>query len=698
MTDFLRLFAELLKSIATLLWVIFVGLGAVGKLLIGKAQDINAHSAHKRRPVTLATDVAALIRSLELRVSAANFPSKDKLREVLIDRFTDYEPLKHPGKYPSKVIWHAYFDIAWTLLEREKPPIPALATDQISLGRQADELMNECERFKHPEPMLEEFYEALAKSWALFMNQLPLQALTVDSEYNEPPYLGTLPLLDLIRNPREVVHEILAPLFLPEPRKYKLFQSVADLMIRKEEMLKLPHFDDFKGTNLEVVDAYLSETPFRKLFDLFIPFSIKTETRLSHWHVIATTGWGKTQTLQHIIHHDLLSPEAPALVIIEPKGDMAKNILRLKHFADKHERVAYIDPDLSPSLNLFARPSEARIYSQAQKEQIEASINSGYAYIFSALEADISRNQAVAMAYIVKLLLQRNGGLDDFMKIVSDSAKTLKDSDLKDDVNKLDEHSQDFFRNYFFTGTLPISRRALGMKLHGLVAIDVFRRMFAAKRNCLDIFQRLNTPGSITIVNTSQGTLQKEGSTLLGRFMISQVMTATFERAALPLNKRRPAFLIIDEAGDYLDDNIERMLVQARSMGVGVLFAHHTLEQLKGASLKSAAMSMPAIRFAVPSDTDATAIATAMRTSVAFLRSAMKIEGKATQYGVYVRGETTEALRVQFPFFTMENAPQMTEEEYEALMTSIRARYSDENRQLTTTKALPSAIPDEQEF
>ena len=81
-----------------------------------------------------------------------------------------------------------------------------------------------------------------------------------------------------------------------------------------------------------------------------------------------------------------------------------------------------------------------------------------------------------------------------------------------------------------------------------------------------------------------------------------------------------------------------------------------------------------------------------MHTSADFLRSMRQTKGKATQFGVYVRGETPTAVRLQVPFLTMENAPQVTPEQHEKFRARIRARYSQHTP--TSATPAPAATPE----
>ena len=103
--------------------------------------------------------------------------------------------------------------------------------------------------------------------------------------------------------------------------------------------------------------------------------------------------------------------------------------------------------------------------------------------------------------------------------------------------------------------------------------------MLSAPNNRLDMSDALNA-GKIVLVNTAKDFLKGERSSFLGRYFIALTLQAALERAAMPEGKRRPAFLYIDEAAEYFDDNIDNLLTQARKYKLGVVFRHQYLDQL----------------------------------------------------------------------------------------------------------------------
>jgi len=84
--------------------------------------------------------------------------------------------------------------------------------------------------------------------------------------------------------------------------------------------------EKYKGA--DVVDVYLRNTPLRDIFEGTVHFSIPAESRFEHTHVVAGTGHGKTQTLQHLILHDLQTDAG--LVIVDSQGEMLRKVASLR--------------------------------------------------------------------------------------------------------------------------------------------------------------------------------------------------------------------------------------------------------------------------------------------------------------------------------------------------------------------------------
>jgi hypothetical protein len=431
---------------------------------------------------------------------------------------------------------------------------------------------------------------------------------------------------------------------------------------------------------IELAETYLAGTPLLDLFLCPIPFSIPDDIRFEHTHIVAGTGHGKTQTLQHLIVGDLSRPPdvTPSLVIIDSQGDMLEKIMRLDMFDPEHgalaDRLVIIDPtdiDHPPALGLFdINLARVRGYDARYREQIMNGVIELYDYIFGGLlGAEMTQKQNVIFRYLARLMLA----------IPDATILTLKDV-MQDSTpfipyfDNIEGSARDFFRHDFNDRQFAETKKQILRRLWGVLENPTFERLFSHPRNKLDMFDALNT-GKIVLVNTAKDFLKAERSSILGRFFIALTFQAALERAALPDHQRRPAFLYIDEAADYFDDTVDSLLSQARKFRLGVVFAHQYLDQLPRA-LRASIMTNASIKLAGGvSSADAHALAPNMGTSHEFIAGVRK-RRHATDFAAYVRNLTPSAITLSVPFGTLEAAPRMNGATLARVIARNRARYA----------------------
>src|SRR5262249_2470765 len=259
-------------------------------------------------------------------------------------------------------------------------------------------------------------------------------------------------------------------------------------------------------------------------------------------------------------------------------------------------------------------------------------------------------------------------------ELFEDGATSIETSPFGNHIRALDPTSQAYFENQFFTKSYSQTKQQIARRLYSVLQVPAFDRMFASKINRLDMFQALQN-GSVVLINTSKALLKTDASALFGRYMIARVIAAAFERIALPASARNAAFLIVDEAAEYFDDNLETLLSQARKFNVGVLFAHQHLDQL-APSLRAAVAANTSIKLAGGvSDKDARTLASDMRTPPDFI-SSMRKHPRSTEFACFVRNVSANALRVRIPFGSMEAASKMRDAQFAQLISRNRARYA----------------------
>ena len=295
--------------------------------------------------------------------------------------------------------------------------------------------------------------------------------------------------------------------------------------------------------------------------------------------------------------------------------------------------------------------------------------------MFGALAAELTSRQNTTFAFVTRLLLSINGAtLHTLRELFEDGATSIDTSPFADHIRALDPTSQAYFQNQFFTKSYSQTKQQIARRLYSVLQVPAFDRMLASKTNRLDMFQALQN-GSVVLINTSKALLKTDASALFGRYMIARVISAAFERIALPAAFRNPAFLIVDEAAEYFDDNLETLLSQARKFNVGVLFAHQHLDQLDS-SLRSAVAANTSIKLAGGvSDKDARALASDMRTTPDFITS-MRKHPRSTEFACFVRNVSANAVRIRIPFGSIEAAPTMRDFQFSELIARNRARYA----------------------
>lgn len=449
-----------------------------------------------------------------------------------------------------------------------------------------------------------------------------------------------------------------------------------------------------RASPTELVSAYLRHTPLEDLFDAPVPFAIENAVRFEHCHILGGTGHGKTQLLLKLIHHDLTeNADAPSVIVIDSQGDLVRSIARLSLFdpdaADSlAERLVLIDPcdvEYPACLNLFDVSRERHAaYGPADRERFQNGVIETFEHMFSALlGAELTQKQGVIFRFLARLMLEIPDATIHTLREVMEDGRPFRPH-----MERLEGAARHFFASEFFDPSFTQTKKQIAKRLWGVLANPVFERMFTYPRNKLDLFDAMNG-GKIILVNTAKDLLKEEGASILGRFFIARIAQAAMERAALSDAARRPAFVYIDEAQDYLDDSIASLVNQARKYRVGLSFAHQNLDQLSP-SLRASVIASTSIKFAGGvSAKDARALAEDMHTETAILQG-MRKRRSATEFACFVKNRTPRALRVSIPLGEVTALPTLDDDAFERLIDANRRAYCEPRAALVAPPSTPS--------
>jgi len=428
-----------------------------------------------------------------------------------------------------------------------------------------------------------------------------------------------------------------------------------------------------------LVDTYLSGTPFHDLLYRPLPFAIPFPARFEHTHIVGGTGHGKTQLMQFLIHHDIVraQEDGRSIVVIDSQGDLINTISKLGYFNDPAlaERLVLVDPndiEHPVCLNMFDfNRDRLSGYTPVDREKILNATIELYEYFFGALlGAELTQRQGLIFRYLARLLLEiPDANIHTLRELMENSER------FRPYMEKLSGTARSFFATQFFDKKFGETKKQILTRLWGVLSNSSLERMFSHTTNKIDIFDLLNQ-GKIILINTAKDLLGQDGSAIFGRFFIALIAQASIQRAALAPHERRSAFVYIDEAQDYFDDNISHLLNQARKYRVGLVFAHQNLDQLSG-GLRASVLASTTIKFAGGlSAKDAGTLDSEFRTDANFLLG-MKKEKEQTEFACYVKNYTKKALAVSIPLGFVENQPSITATQYESLLERNRELYSE---------------------
>ena len=498
-------------------------------------------------------------------------------------------------------------------------------------------------------------------------------------------------LIHLIGNGGTLIEHIIAVLNTDEVSETNLFPGLVGQLERNIVAASGGNPADIRGFSktpvlptkssikspAELADKYLNGTPFNDFLQQNVAFSIPEASRFEHQHIIAGTGHGKTQTLQYLIARDLeqMVEQNRSVIVIDSQGDLIRNIAGLAEFAPGgplHDRVVIIDPtdvEYPVSLNLFDVGIERLAgYAPLEKERLTNSILELYDFVLgSLLSAEMTQKQNVIFRYVTRLMLHIPNATIHTLRELMEPDSHLK---FAEHIEKLEGSARHFFETEFKDKEFSQTRKQVLRRLWGILENQTFERMFSHPKSKLDLYSEMNA-GKVILINTAKDLLKEQGSEIFGRFFIALIAQAAQERATLPADKRTPTFVYVDEAADYFDRNIGIILAQARKYKVGMVLAHQYLGQLD-AKLQDAFAANTAIKFAGGvSAKDARTLASMLSCEPGLIEAQPK-----GNFAASIRGVTTNAIPLAFPFGYLESKKRMSEHEEGLLRDVMRERHA----------------------
>jgi len=259
------------------------------------------------------------------------------------------------------------------------------------------------------------------------------------------------------------------------------------------------------------------------------------------------------------------------LCVLDPHGDTVEAILRRVPESRKKDVVYFNATDrtkLPPFNPLHGVPQE-------QRQLVASEMITTLSRLFS--DAWGSKLERILRMAILTLLEYPQGTLLGINRLLTDLEfryKVLQHtknpyilSFWKTEYNLYSSAGQ-------ASAILPILN-----KIGVLLENDILRGIFGQQQSVS--FEDCMDSNKIVLVNLSKGVIGEDVTTVLGSFIITNIQNAALRRASIPTEQRRPFYLFIDEAQNFVSTSFASMLPQVRKFGLGLFLTNQHLDQLE---------------------------------------------------------------------------------------------------------------------
>ena len=592
----------------------------------------------------------------------------DNLRIEIIKRSAIKRSVK---KMPKGIVALATY-LAKNNLLTSQPPSPTVNQSGIAAHGEIKQWARSIEYLLQN---IDEVVELLAETGSAVVYQL-LQSLSNET-INHGSEGYKVPLYSMVGNFHDTSQGIIEELMAGNDRSQKLcgLALFPDLDATMQENIKrvsgLSIHEDLNNTSPtlplsmknktagEIVDLYFARTEIHRALNQNVRFEINKETRLSHTHILAGSGWGKTQLLQNMIADDLerRQKETLSIILLDSEGGIIENVLRHPCFAPNHpsglfDKLRIIDPAKPngvPGFNVFNMAGHVANMSAADRDKAINNAASIVSYSLNALAGTpLTGNQDNLLYEVVRLLHYAPGANWNL------ALDCLRDEDLAMKIALLaPERVRKFFENEYRT-IYKDRRGELSSKLSGLVRSETVTNMLQDRSDRFDILKSIDN-GEIIIIKADKNHLGSEMATFFGRLMIAMVHQAILPRSQ---KSSTPCYFYIDEAWEYIGDKrLTFFYAEARKRGMGLVLAHHTFAQAGSTDLRKTIETSTAIKIAGRGSREDAKVMTGYMNNAdpEMILNLKKVDWSFSEFLVHVRDQTDNApVVVRVPHGTLE--------------------------------------------
>ena len=326
---------------------------------------------------------------------------------------------------------------------------------------------------------------------------------------------------------------------------------------------------------------------------------ISERHRRKHTYITGGSGSGKTEVMKSLIHQYLSQkPRKCSVMVLDPHGDMVREIAQHESVAGRPDNVFYFDATLGAGLLPRFNPLQL-----AQRDPRAVDCYAQHltnAFVELLAENSLTANMRTLVKACLNVLLRMEGAtLNDLLRMVDDR----RNADLVNRGKHLPNPSdRDFFVHSFYRSNLDSSKSALAIKLQSLLGNHAFQRV-TTQRSTFDIEALLNG-NCVLLFNLNKNALGSDGGDALGRFLIATAKAVAFGRARLPESQRPATHLFADEFQNYVGESSQEILTETRKYRLYMTVASQIVGQAMTASFRKILMANTNLKIVGRNTTD----------------------------------------------------------------------------------------------
>lgn len=336
-----------------------------------------------------------------------------------------------------------------------------------------------------------------------------------------------------------------------------------------------------------------------------LPLLLEENPDRPHGYVLGTPGSGKSELLKILVHTFVTNPSYGAVVVLDPGSDFVGEIARWKELQTGN-RLIYVRPTLARGLCPTINPFEisgvgADDYSEealdikrvVAQELVEAI---GRIVTEEVTGSVLTGPMRTILRNCVLVLLDKPGAtLFDLLHFMREETS----NELLAFAQSLSHHPNiaEYFALGRFTGGggNKITKEAIERRLDGLLGVGPFAELTCGK-STIDLEEAINSR-KVILFDLGKGAIGADEGRAFGKLLIGMLVGIAYRRERIPISKRVPCSLIVDECHNFVSESMEDILRETRKYRLMLTLSQQISGQKMSPSLRDTVMQTTNMQF-----------------------------------------------------------------------------------------------------